>query len=693
MNRTYTKLIPLLVLLIIPAGVIAQSPASKPGWEEMTSVEDLYALYPEKVNFIFQHLDLDREGLEKVRQAYENGNSIQAGKRLLDYYQTSEIKNRVSVNVPGVSNATVPAADSIVRDIITIQRVSDQIPRLENGHLDWHHTGPENDLEYAWLHNRHSTVSTMLRAWYDTGNPKYARHIDHYIKDWIISSWPYPLVASRTAMWRGLEVRGRARSWMPVFYNLMDTGYLSPATQLLILSSLPEHAHYLRNFHGGGNWLTMEILALATVATAWPEYKKAPEWLEYSIGTMAESMKEQVYPDGVQTELTSHYHRVALSSFDQFLEIKNLADISLPDFYTDTIEDMWNYLAVTMRPDGSGVLNNDSDRTYNRELIKRAAASHNREDWLHIASNGESGTEPVGGPSFVFPWAGQVISRSGYGPDAHWSFFDIGPWGSGHQHNDKLHLSVSAFGRDLLVDGGRFAYRGELANRFGRYARSSFSHNLVLIDGKGQSPGPRIGREPVPETSYKITGEYDFASSSFSDFIDLEGEGHHTRSLFYVRGEFWVVVDHIKTDRPREVETLWHWHPGSSVTEGTNGLVATANPRGNLSIIPAGQTDWNIEFIKGREEPDVQGWYSSEYNVYEPNTVSIHRSRIDSDQAFVWILYPSEGAAPDVKADIVSRDSDAVEVRVTLPDEGQWNIKVPFFNTAEAGMDYTSTGL
>ena len=107
---------------------------------------------------------------------------------------------------------------------------------------------------------------------------------------------PYPGVKSSTSVWRGLEVAARAKVWSRIFYGLINSEYLSPATQLLMLSSLPDHAHYNRNFHGGNNWLTMEISALATVATNFPEFKKSGEWLDYSIETMVESMKGQMEP-------------------------------------------------------------------------------------------------------------------------------------------------------------------------------------------------------------------------------------------------------------------------------------------------------------------------------------------------------------------------------------------------------------
>lgn len=656
-------------------------------WQEMTSVEDLHALYPERIQLVFDHLDLGREGLEKVTQAYESGNTLKAGKELLAYYRSSKGKEIVSGEAAPVSDKTVPAADSIVNDIITIQGVPDRVPRTEEGHLEWGHTGPADDMEYAWLHNRHSTVGTLLEAWKNTGNPRYARYIDHYIKDWIISSWPYPEVKSSTAMWRGLEVTGRVRNWMPAFFHLIDTGYLSPATQLLILSSLPEHAHYLRNFHAQGNWLTMEISGLATVAAYWPEFGKSSDWLAYSIDTMAASMKEQVYPDGVQAELTSHYHEVALRNFSQFVEICKSANVSLPDSYLETLEDMWHYLAATMRPDGHGILNNDSDLDDNRKGIKEAASRYQRQDWEYIASNGQMGMEPEGGPSFLFPWAGHLVSRSGYEEDAHWSFFDMGPWGIGHQHNDKLHLSVAAFGRDMLVDAGRFAYRGKVADRFREYAKSSASHNLVLIDGKGQGSGPERATEPVASDKVKITDDFDYASASFDHFNDLEGEAEHSRSLFYVRGAFWIVADHITTDRPRTIETLWHWHPEISVREKEQDIVLSDHPRGNLQVIPVGKTNGNIELIKGRDEPEVQGWYSREYNRYEPNTATIYSRRVESDDTFVWLLYPSREAAPKVEAEVLFQDADGVEVSVSVPGRGSWKVYVPFLNGGEARLE------
>jgi hypothetical protein len=508
--------------------------------------------------------------------------------------------------------------------------------------------------------------------------------MDLFLRDFIIASMPYPGKKGWESIWRGLEVAARAKVWSAIFYGMLHSEHLSPATRLLVLSSLPDHAHYNRNFHGGNNWLTMEISALSTVATNFPEYRDSEEWMAYSIKAMTESMKDQVYADGVQTELTSHYHNVSLHNFRLFKEICDRAGQDLPDYFNQTIEDMYSYIAHVVRPDGNRILNNDGDRGSDRVLILIGAEEYNHPEWEYIATNGTSGTKPTDGPSYVYPWAGHLVSRSGFDADAHWSFFDMGPWGSGHQHNDKLHISISAYGRDLLVDAGRFAYTGEVARKFRPYARGSDGHNVILIDGKGQNPGPTHAKEPLGKGTYKITDDFDYASNSFDSFRDVEGGANHIRSVFYVRGEFWVVVDRIITNRPRKIAAMWHWHPSCRV-EQDGSIVKTKNKKGNLAVMPVSDQEFSIEFIKGQEEPEIQGWYSSEYNIFEPNMTSFYRTEISGNTTFVWLLLPSAKKMPKLDAGIISEDDGGVMVEVKSKNQS-WQLTVPFRDSGAANL-------
>lgn len=665
----------LLLVLLSCIGMASQVFAQKK-WQQLTTVEDICAYMPQTLKTMLDQFDLDTPGLEKVKQAHAKGNLVQACKELLAYYKNGHTAAYLRKPQPPITRKTVAEADTILKNVFVVQNVRGEVPYLPDGHRDWYYKGPNNDKEWAWLSNRHTQLGEVYEAFMETGNPKYARYIDAFLRDFIIKSMPYPAAKSSTPVWRGLEVAARVKVWSRIFYGLMGSPHLSPATQLLLLSSLPDHAHYNRYFHSGNNWLTMEISALATVATNFPEYKNADEWLTYAIATMTESMKGQVYPDGTQTELTSHYHQVALANFALFKDICDRANRPLPDFFNETIVRMYDYIARTIRPDGYRILNNDGDRGSDRELLLKAAEKYHKPEWAYLASNGQQGTLPAQGPSYFFPWAGQLISRSGYDAAAHWSFFDIGPWGSGHQHSDKLHLSVSAYGRDLLVDAGRFAYTGEVAEKFRPYATGSAGHNLILIDGNGQKPGPTLAKVPLGDSHNKITPEFDYATADFADFKNTEGTARHTRALLYIRGGFWVVVDRIQTDRPRKIETLWHWHPDCAVTQD-GSTIKTTNPKGNLAVVPVSNQKMVVRFVKGQEQPEIQGWYSPEYNLYRPNTATIYSADITRDQTFVWLLFPSEGQTPAVKARIISENEEEVQLEVTAEGE-TWTMKVPY---------------
>lgn len=674
-----------LILLTAVLFIAITGNLSAQSWQKIESVEDVCKAYPNEMRSMLEAFDLELPGMEKVKQAYGKNDLPAACSELLSYYKNSDNSLKLRREQPKTTSKTLAGADTILKNIFVIQNVRGQVPWGNDGHRDWYYKGPNNDREWAWLSNRHSQLAEVFNAYFETGNPKYAEYIDLFLRDFIIKSMPYPAAKGSESIWRGLEVSFRAKVWTKIFYGMLNNEFISPATQLLILSSLPDHAHYNRNFHGGNNWLTMEISALATVATNFPEYKNADEWLDYSITAMVGSMEDQIYPDGVQTELTSHYHNVSLSNFELFLNICKDANKPLPDYFNKTIEAMYAYIAHAVRPDGNRILNNDGDRGSDRNLILRGATTYNKPDWEYIATNGETGRKPKDGPSYFFPWAGQLISRSGFDADAHWSFFDIGPWGSGHQHNDKLHLSISAFGRDLLVDAGRFAYTGEVANKFRPYAKGTQGHNAILIDGKGQAPGPLLADKPLTGTHFKIAPAFDFAWNSMSDFIGLK-DVKHSRSLMYVRGNFWVVVDNVETNKPRKIETLWHFHPDCEILKESKGLISTKNEKGNLRIVPVQKSDWEVNFVKGQETPEIQGWYSEEYNKYEPNTAAIYSTKIETDATFVWLLVPSELLPPVLEAKVVSKNENEIKLEVLDGNKGKWQLTIPFADSKNAQL-------
>jgi hypothetical protein len=642
-----------LVASLVMSAAQAQSPLT---------LDTLYDEHPERVRRLFDELDLTRPDLANVRTAIARKEYPAACRALLDHYQARFRNQSVT---PTLSDAIQPAADDILQDRFTFYDLPDTIPRRPDGGLDWNYRGPTDDREWAWGLNRFSHFSILLSAYEATGNVKYVRALDGHFQDWVLAN-PYPGEKSKTGPWRGLEIALRQSHWRRVFTRLQNVDVFTPATRILLLSILPDHAHYLKNFHAQhGNWVGMEMNGLTTIAETYPEFAHAGEWINYAVATMTESFVDQVYPDGPQTELTSHYHSNAYNNFKGFYERARKLGIELPDLWPTLLERMANYTAYSMRPNGHGALNNDSDYDYNRDRILKAAAEYGREDWRYIATNGVEGDEPES-PSVFFPWAGQAIVRNGWGPDALWIFFDVGPLGTGHRHDDKLHLSLSAFGRDLLVDSGRYSYVG---NEWRPFFKGSFAHNVVLVNGREQRRQPDRVDAPL-EGQHAFSTEMDYVRGTVDGFEEVLGPDSHTRIVVRTSDHSIFVVDTVEADRPREISTLWHVHPDSSVVL-EDGHAVTQNDRGNLRIQPIGGIDWNVKIVSGQKDPHIQGWYSKTYNTKVPNPTVVYTTTITETTTFVWHLAVSETKPLSVNLH-VEVDEETVTVQgpegiVTIP--------------------------
>lgn len=636
------------------------------------SVADFVSSHPDRAERLFAALDLEQPGLHEVRDAVAGDNLVAAGEELLAYYRQSTngswLRNRLGVHDPGGFDGDVVAmASAALDDEYLLQGVTGTVARLPSGDIDWHDRGPNDDFQWAIFVNRHFVLLALQKAYAKTEKSEYIQYINCFLQDWIVNNYPAAEGATDRdlpANWRPMSSASRLlQVWPQLFYYLQDVDAFSPATRLMMLSSVPEQVEHLMRYHRRKhNHAIKEMSGLGHAAAAWPEFRNAGNWRDYSMAIMGEEIRLQVYPSGVQKELASHYHRTVLEYVAQFAAYWAQAGVELPADFVALVESMVDYLARTMTPDGHVILNNDSDRDYVRSKIAGWADTFDRDDWRYIASFGADGLAPEGPASQFFPWAGVFVSRSDWTAGAHWSYFDIGPWGVSHQHNDKLHVSLSVGDRNLLVDTGRVNYIADDPIR--RHILETAAHNTILIDGKGQGPRQLENAQPMTGVA-TVTDSFDFAYGRYEDgYPGIEGNASHTRALYYVRNTYWIVVDRVRTDRPRDIEVLWHFHPDT--TPGIDaGDVVTSDPGvANLRVHPVGANSWTTSIVSGQTEPEVQGWYSPVYNTVLAAPTARFVTEIEDDAVFAWLLTTSQDDVPDVDTSVRSRDDSAIQFTV-----------------------------
>lgn len=658
---------------------------------DISTATDFADAFPEKAARLLEILNLAHPGLEEVKAAAEAGDTGAAMEALAAYYRTTDngswLKGRTGVHDPGGYDDFGPQSEEVLADIYTFQSVKAEARRLENGRIDWLDRGPKGDLQWEVFLNRHFHFLPLLKQYEVTQDPALAAYIDTAILDFVTSN-PIPPDAENdkefSGVWRPMSTATRLlQSWPQVFYFLQDEPAFSDAARLMMLSAAYDQAVHTKKYHRRKhNHAIKEMIGLSHAAAAWPEFKEAAAWRDYALDVLVEELDFQIYPDGVQKELSSHYHRTVLEYFMQYVEFMRAAGFQAPPEFEARIETMGEFLTWAMRPDGSIPLNNNADRDHVRPLVMRLADIFDHADWRYIATHGAEGQAPERRPSRFWPWSGQLIARSGWDEDADWSIFEFGPWGISHQHNDILQFAMASGGRDLIVDTGRYIYKDVPMTN---YVRSTRGANLILVDGKQQNPAEPEFTAPMDPSHAIITDEYAVGFGTFDKgFEGVDGEAVHHRSVAYINGFGWVIVDWLETDRPRSLTSHWHFHPEVGAELEASQVASADRGLANVRLQPVGLEDASAELVKGQEEP-FRGWYSPVYNVQLAAPLAVYEQDVDVSAIFAWVITTEDGMAPEpVLVEIAGRDAEAGEISLILGHQG-----IASFNLLERAFSLT----
>ncbi len=533
--------------------------------------------------------------------------------------------------------------------------------------INWHYSKlPRSDPGFnnqmtARL-NRFFYWNWLGKAYWSSGDEKYAQGWIAQMRDWITRNpRVYGAYGNNSATWSTIDVGIRsAEPWPNALFHFLSSPSLTADDAVLFLKSWIEHARHLLRIteerpEREGNWVTIECNALGQLALLLPECRESEHWLEVATARLLKEIDRQVYPDGAQKELASGYH---LLTFDNFYALQELAVLNhreLPSGYLAGLEKMLAYGLGIMAPDGTLPPVNDSVCVDMLAHLELGAELFADETMRWAASRGMQGSPPSYG-SVAFPYAGQYVMRSGWGREDAYLFFEAGPFGMGHQHEDKLNLLIYAGERRLLTEGGNADYDSSPARR---YALSSWAHNTVLVDGRGQR---RRGRRDLnvndsPQMNLWIdTPEFDAAAGVYENgYGDArEIRARHERTVVFVKPDYWVVVDRIAASAPHAYDILWHLAAGEA-EQDTETLAAwgTDSGRMNLLVTPVHSDALFLDIIRGREDPMLG--FAPIFDM-KPIPVLDYRLLATGDATIVWILTPFTGARPAVSATTAERD-------------------------------------
>lgn len=570
---------------------------------------------------------------------------------------------------------------------------------------------PTEDLEYTWILNRHWHLRDLGISYLLTGEERYVEAYKRHVTSWIEQN-PMPtsltyeqmVYFQRPGPWRLLEVGLRVQSWVWAYMMMSHSPSLNTDFETVWRDSLAEQAAFLSRFLGETsiNHATMHMQGLFMVGTFLAEHADAPYWRQLAQERLTLCMHDQIRADGIQNELTPHYHTASLDMFGSPYLLAKQTGRPFPNRYRDKLKSMVAFSNATIRPDGRSVALSDSDSGAHvwakvgfigaiceDEAICEQGESSEELLWMLGAEKftywldrmgKESGKEPS---TVTFPESGYYVMQDAQ----QYVFFDAAPMGGAHGHADALHFEWMHRGHLIFGDSGRYTYQ---EGEWRRYFKGTSAHNTLTIDGLDQTPYESTQQWGEPEavvTLHRWTSceAYDFIDASHNGYTRLAEPITHRRWLLMGKEyPFLLVVDMLEGLGTHQLEQTFHLSHDTQVeirSDRANGIMEAAcvyekdhDKEMGLHMYWTGSDGTTPElYIK-------EGWRSDDYGAKEAIPVLAYRQFFTSRTAIATLCLPDlalkNSAAWQVDYLNVSELERRVDIQMTISVDCQLTLIV-----------------
>ncbi|MFW5871447.1 MAG: alginate lyase family protein [Verrucomicrobiota bacterium] len=602
---------------------------------------------------LFERLKPVCDKLKRVRDVAKDRDFREARCLFCDYIRGREIATWHETEQTARSRKSEynrEAADRAVSREFT----SCHVDHSFEGPVDWffNATHGRSDIAYTpewmWQLNRMHFWVVMGKAYQATGDERYARAFAEQLESWV-RSCPRPNDNGnyQGSAWRTIEAGIRmGQTWPEAFHLFLQSPSFTDDHLILYVKSCVEHAEHLLDSQDPpreNNWVMMEMNGLYSVGAVFPEFTQAKRWRTFALNILEKEQRKQFLPDGFQFELTTGYHNVSLINTYKTVKLAMATgrQEEIPDGMISLLEKAFDVNLYMMSPDGTLPALNDSGHPAAAPILKQALELFpERQDYVWAATRGLEGKKPAV-TSVFFNYAGYAVMRSGWSRDATTLYFDNGPVGASHVHQDKLNLILYGGERELLFDAGGGMYD---VSDFRKYDISTFAHNTVTVDGLPQ----RRTQEPPPvepvDAEWQSSAGYDFASGIYTEDYgeeDYRPAAHHREVLFLKPGNI-IVADRLepRDNTQHEFQSRWHLRSTRVNHDEASGAVVSTDPgMPNVAVTPL-SPNVNVTLSCGQKIPELSGWYVRKDQRHEPATTITHTWKSDVPSVALTLILP-----------------------------------------------------
>jgi hypothetical protein len=457
---------------------------------------------------------------------------------------------------------------------------------------------------------------------------------------------------------------GMIRTW----FVFLSSPLTSTAFKLRMLQHIIEQAQdtLRRAIWHPWAWGLSEAVGLGYAGVIFPELKEAQAWRQRCFEFIDLFLRTELREDGTlkRMHFCPHYTggaaAIPIAFLTQIARLGYTNKLS-PDATAGLLR-VADWIANVQKPDNTVPQITASDLPgFGRWLIMGAGLL-NRPDWLYSATAGREGTPPDH-TSHVLPQAGGYILRDGWGLDAMYACFHNGDY-----HNiERTDLAVDlyAFGRTLVTACGRYGY---YAPEWKPYFATA-GYNTLLVDGSPHQEWGVHSLQQSPDlhdTSWRLGKDVDWAWGTHPNGFDAAPDVRWQRGLLFVKGQYWLILDHIMGPGEHDCSLRWLLTPSKAVIEADGMSVHTENDGGNvriMSALPAGAT---LDVWEASHDP-IRGWYSPEHGRMMPAPQLEYTWRGGLPALAATLIMPYQAEMPGMRLALAEPEKGRFDITVSRP--------------------------
>jgi Heparinase II/III-like protein/Heparinase II/III N-terminus len=542
-----------------------------------------------------------------------------------------------------------------------------EAPLAFSKELDYRDIGLVGDIKYLWEPNRHQHLVTLAQAFSLTHSKKYLDAIEEQLDSWFLAC-----PCGYGPNWASaLEAALRLINWAAVWQLIGGIQGEAFRTQEgksfrdRWLKSVYQHAQFIRGWlslhSSANNHLIGEATGLFVAGLAWPHWPAAKSWASTGKQILEREALAQNAPDGVNREQALWYQQFVLDFMLTALLAGKANGQWFSADYESRIESMLDFIASVMDAGGNvpmigdaddGIVMGLSSETPYKSLLALGAILFKRGDfklkartlddrarWL-LGAAADAEFQRLDAEKTRLPLR-QAFAEGGYfvlgcefdTPNEIRVVADAGPLGyrsiAAHGHADALAFTLSAGGKELLIDPGTHAYHTQ--ERWRQYFRGTLAHNTVRIDGLDQSVSGGnfmwLRKARAGCSLWLSSTEQDSFEGWHDGYMRLDDPVKHRRLIqLHKKMRQVVVEDTLEMEDEHDVEILFHCSEHCRVDPVPGGYLISRQGASITLLLPA-VAGSDSALHHGGLAP-VLGWVSRAFDRREPAPTIVWHARL-----------------------------------------------------------------